>query len=77
MIEVMMMMVQWMVVDVQVVFVSGQQAGRRVDRSAGCLLLASHQETVEIELVHVTLAVHFGHDVFVVIVSVKEDININ
>lgn len=64
-----MMMVQWVMVDGQVVFVSGQHAGGWVDGTTSGLLLACHQQTVEIELVHVALAVHFGHNVFVVVIS--------
>lgn len=37
---------------------------------ASGLLLARNHEAVEIEFVHVTLAVHFGHDAFVVVVSI-------
>ena len=38
-------------------------------RAVGALRLARRHQGVEVELVGVTLAVHFGHDVLVVVIT--------
>lgn len=69
-IQVMMMVMQRMMVDRKVVCVSGHQTvGWIGGRSTSCLLLACNEETVEVEFVNVAFAVHFGHDVLVVVIS--------
>lgn len=65
-----MMVMQRMMVDRKVVVcVSGHQTVGWIGRSTSCLLLACNEETVEVEFVNVAFAVHFGHDVLVVVIS--------